>query len=90
MPPYRSYKGSQGRLWAMYARLLRGETVRVVALGGSITRGFGMSYERGEQTYVSHYCSWLRRAFAPFGGGVQCVNAAVPGVQSEYVSVCLQ
>lgn len=85
-----AYKGHASRLWSVFDKLRRGEQVTLLALGGSVTKGATLDWHgQQQQTYLALACGWLRRAFGP-GAKLECINAAIGGVQSEFVSVCLQ
>ena len=67
-------------------KLLSGENVKLGAVGGSITWGFGV--RQGHDEYVAQLTSWLRKAFPK--ASISARNGAVPATTSAFMNMCYQ
>ena len=70
----------------MVIKLLSGENVKLGAVGGSITWGFGV--RQGHDEYVAQLTSWLRKAFPK--ASISARNGAVPATTSAFMNMCYQ
>ncbi|KAL4856611.1 hypothetical protein ACK3TF_003052 [Chlorella vulgaris] len=78
--------GDTSRSRRFLAKLLRGEAVTVVAIGGSITWGQG-STKGSNLDWSSRLFAWLRASFP--AANHTLLNRAVPATPSSYMSLCV-
>ncbi|KAK9836351.1 hypothetical protein WJX81_007868 [Elliptochloris bilobata] len=79
--------GEPGRLRRVFAKLLRGELVRVVAVGGSVTTGMGAA--RPEDAYLNLVTAWLRSlGDETHPVRIEVTNSAVSATTSSYTGQC--
>jgi lysophospholipase L1-like esterase len=76
-------KGDTARLQTAMAKLRRGETVSVVALGGSITTGFA-AQNPSAMGWAAQVADWWRARAEETGGAVDYHNAGVSGTDSAF------
>eukprot|EP00884_Botryococcus_braunii_P016637 jgi/Botrbrau1/3657/Bobra.0204s0047.1 len=80
-------QGDPTRLRLALKKLVAGEAVKVVMLGGSVTAGMGVA-DRNE-SFAGLLSKWFH-AFHPLvGGHVKFINSAVAATTSSYTSQCL-
>ncbi|EIW70457.1 hypothetical protein TREMEDRAFT_73476 [Tremella mesenterica DSM 1558] len=80
----RAYEGSLHRLRQLLHKLLRGETITITAIGGSITAGHHVD---DDEVWFERFAEWLRD-FVGSKSQVIAVNGAAPATGSDYFSFC--
>ncbi|MDR0473793.1 MAG: SGNH/GDSL hydrolase family protein [Treponema sp.] len=81
--PSVSEQEADSRLQNTLAKLRRGETISVVALGGSITTGYA-AQPPGEKGWAGLVNTWLQARANESGGKVEYINAGIGGTDSAY------
>ncbi|BDA43799.1 hypothetical protein COCOBI_04-8160 [Coccomyxa sp. Obi] len=76
--------GDSRRMERFFEKLLRGEPVTMVTLGGSITAGQGVSMSG--DAYIPRIYDWIQTVFP--NKKHRFLNRALPGTTSVYVSPC--
>ncbi len=80
-------QGDTGRLKAVFEKARRGESIKVAAVGGSITAG-GQQTQDPANRYVQQVAKWFETTFP--NARVQFVNAGIGGTNSFYGAMRLQ
>jgi lysophospholipase L1-like esterase len=88
-PPSPSPKGDATRLQTAMAKLRRGETVSVVALGGSITTGF-LARPADSMGWAGQVADWWEAKAKETGATLNYHNAGISGTDSAFASVRVQ
>lgn len=81
------YTGAGWRLRRFVATLLAGRTVKVGAIGGSVSWGHGASM-RGTTDWFSLFIKWLRLAFPK--ATVLGRNGCIPGTGTQLTLYCIE
>ncbi|BDA48468.1 hypothetical protein COCOBI_12-1470 [Coccomyxa sp. Obi] len=80
--------GDPTRLHRFFRKLLRGELVKVVAVGGSVTTGMGARL--WNESYVQRIHSWLQSlGTQDHPVHIEFTNSAVSATTSSYTSQCV-
>ncbi|EIE27712.1 hypothetical protein COCSUDRAFT_55698 [Coccomyxa subellipsoidea C-169] len=80
--------GDPSRLQQFFRKLLRGELVKVVAVGGSVTAGMGARY--GNESYIQRIHTWLQNLGTEDRPvQIEFTNSAVSATTSSYTSQCV-
>ncbi len=78
--------GDPARLWRVFARARRGETVVVAVIGGSITAGASAS--KPEFRYGNRVAAWWREQFPK--ATIKFINAGIGATGSDYGALRVQ
>ncbi|KAL4427737.1 hypothetical protein ABPG75_001826 [Micractinium tetrahymenae] len=79
--------GDRARARRAFAKLLRGEPITAILLGGSVTFGQGAS-QRGVTDYASRVLAWINATFPH--PGHRLINSGVGGAISSYFALCTE
>lgn len=77
------------RLYNVMAKIRRGESVQVVAVGGSITTGFNASPAR-QKGWAGVFSSWLSDFADEYDSNLRFANAGVSGTDSAFAVARLE
>ena len=78
--------GTTSRLKRVVIKLFKGETVKLGAVGGSITWGFGI--KKGHDEYLAQLAAWMQKAFPK--ASVSARNGGTPATTSAFMNLCYQ
>ncbi|WVQ77182.1 hypothetical protein IAR50_006865 [Cryptococcus sp. DSM 104548] len=80
----RAYEGSHERMRLFLQKILRGESLTIAAIGGSITKGHHVDKS---EIWFHRFWEWLRD-FAGESVEIVEINGAAPATGSDYFSFC--
>ena len=84
-----NYGQSSFRVWAFIHKVLRGESVVMIVIGGSNSAGGGISDHR--QLYHQLFLQWWNNVILPHTGSKLTINnLSLRGTGSDFFSLCLQ
>ena len=77
------------RVWKVFHKVLRGENIGMIVIGGSNSAGGGISDHR--QLYHQLFLHWWNSLILPYTGSkLTITNLSLGGTGSDFFSLCLQ
>ena len=84
--------GSSKAMRSVVQKAVKGKTIKMMVVGGSISAGGGLWKDRGNIDGVYHKAlsAWWRKTVTPITNStIDVNNVAIGGIDSEYFSYCL-
>ena len=84
-----NYGKGSFRVWSFFHKVLIGESVDIICIGGSNSAGGGISDHR--QLYHQLFLLWWNNVILPYTGSKLTIkNLSLGGTESDFFSLCLQ